>query len=410
MFFGIHHYSDASFTIARPSTLNFGLVGHWTFDGTDVTDKVYDKSGQGNHGYFIGGATTTAKVKGKIGQALNFDGVDDYVDMGNTNSLRITGTTISVSAWVRPTTSSVYKGVVAKYGSVGQRSYLLYLTNTYKPSFLIVSGGSVYHNDGAGNTDTVPKNEWSFLTGTFDGRYVRIYRNGVLKHTTDIGTSGNAIDDSTTQPAEMGRYDDSGNYYNNSIDEVRIYNRALSASEVKALYNQSASKFNKTPTNTLTQGLVGHWTFDGADTKWTTNTVVDRSGNGNTGTMTNMSTSTSPAKGKIGQALKFDGVDDNISTNINIGTADKKTFSGWYKFNSLGAGWKVLVLEDNSFDSQKYVGITTGGTGSENRIDLRQSYNEGASAFSTSYTLNPLNLNQWYNIGGVRDKENGFLK
>src|SRR3989344_2013408 len=106
MFFGIYHYSDASFKISRPSTLNSGLVGHWTFDGADVTDKVYDKSGQGNHGYFIGGATTTAKVKGKIGQALKFDGVDDYVDVMNSSSLDITSDKLTLSAWIKPNTIS----------------------------------------------------------------------------------------------------------------------------------------------------------------------------------------------------------------------------------------------------------------------------------------------------------------
>ena len=61
--------------------LNQGLVGWWTFDGKDVTDKVYDRSGQGNHGYFEGGATSSAKVAGKVGQGLQFDGTDDYVDV-----------------------------------------------------------------------------------------------------------------------------------------------------------------------------------------------------------------------------------------------------------------------------------------------------------------------------------------
>src|SRR3989344_5103673 len=94
-----YNTASASFTISRPPTNNLGLVGHWTFDGADVTDKVYDKSGQGNHGYFIGGATTTAKVKGKIGQALKFDGVDDYVSSGSSVNLN---NGVTFSAWIKP--------------------------------------------------------------------------------------------------------------------------------------------------------------------------------------------------------------------------------------------------------------------------------------------------------------------
>ena len=78
--------------------------------------------------------------------------------------------------------------------------------------------------------------------------------------------------------------------FDGSLDDVRIYNRTLSASEVKQLYLQGSSlKQNITPrkgTNTgtysLDSGLVGHWTFDGKDTAWNSNTTQDKSGQGNT--------------------------------------------------------------------------------------------------------------------------------
>ena len=75
------------------TSLASGLVGHWTFDGPDITTSITDRSGQGNNGYFIGGATSSAKVSGKLGQALTFDGVDDRmvftpfdINMGTVNS------------------------------------------------------------------------------------------------------------------------------------------------------------------------------------------------------------------------------------------------------------------------------------------------------------------------------------
>ena len=69
----------SSANLDNGSSLERGLVGHWTFDGADVTTVVADRSGQGNNGYFIGGATLSAKVIGKLGQALRFDGADDYL-------------------------------------------------------------------------------------------------------------------------------------------------------------------------------------------------------------------------------------------------------------------------------------------------------------------------------------------
>ena len=67
----------------------------------------------------------------------------------------------------------------------------------------------------------------------------------------------------------------------------------------------------------IQSGLVGYWTFDGKDTSWTnstTATTLDKSGNGNTGTLTNMLQSTAPVPGKIGQALKFDGSSGYVQT------------------------------------------------------------------------------------------------
>src|SRR3990167_10648625 len=101
-------------------------------------------------------------------------------------------------------------------------------------------------------------------------------------------------------------------------------------------YNTSDATFKISRPSTLNSGLVGHWTFDGADTNWTTNTVVDRSGNGNTGAMVNMSTTTSPAKGRIGQALKFKNTNEYISVaDPASGILDPSyiTISAWIKLN-----------------------------------------------------------------------------
>jgi Concanavalin A-like lectin/glucanases superfamily len=70
--------SSANLTMGTTLGPANGLVGHWTFDGADVTDKVYDRSGQGNNGYWNGSATSSAKTIGKLGQALNFNGTTNF--------------------------------------------------------------------------------------------------------------------------------------------------------------------------------------------------------------------------------------------------------------------------------------------------------------------------------------------
>src|SRR5690606_20679208 len=98
-------------------------------------------------------------------------------------------------------------------------------------------------------------------------------------------------------------------YANGVIDEPRIYNRALSADEVKNLYDLGTPQtVNASQNSSMTSGLVGEWSFNGADISGTT--AYDRSGSGNNGTLTNGPT---PTFGKVGQALSFDGTDDYIS-------------------------------------------------------------------------------------------------
>ena len=100
---------------------------------------------------------------------------------------------------------------------------------------------------------------------------------------------------------------------------------------------RAAAVINKLPSSLgLATNLVGHWTMDGKDINWTANTMTDKSGNGNTGTLTNMSTTTSPTIGKIGQGLKFDGVNDFIASG-DIDVSDI-TVSAWIKANGWGDG------------------------------------------------------------------------
>jgi hypothetical protein len=133
-----------------------------------------------------------------------------------------------------------------------------------------------------------------------------------------------------------------------SIDEVRIYNRALSATEITQLYKQGASKFATSPTTSLTSGLVGYWTLDGKDTPWTSATAAttkDRSGNSNTGTLTNMYQATSTVAGKLGQGLSFDVYDRD--TNLYLDTPSRMQLLAPLNLQS------VLVLKSGKFSKLK---------------------------------------------------------
>jgi hypothetical protein len=229
--------------ISQNNKLTSGLVGQWSFNGLDVTDKVYDRSGQGNNGYIIGQATSSAKTVGKVGQALSFDGVNDYVDIGmNIGLLMESAPAITMTAWLKPRgyptgragalTFIIHTIVVAEIG--GRLGF--------QDGNLEVGGRSVSTIDSFQSaTTTFPElNTWHFATGVLDfaNNKIEIYIDGVLKITKTVTFANSTYAHGfSTNKDTIGSYIDTTEFFNGSIDEVRIYNRALSASEVARLYN-----------------------------------------------------------------------------------------------------------------------------------------------------------------------------
>lgn len=213
-------------TLRQPSN-NLGLVGLWSFDGPDVTTTVTDRSGQNNHGYFSGGATTTAKVMGKIGQALRFDGVDDTV----TFSSDLIGTgNVTTCAWVylnAPMTNGAYQTIF---------NTVYYAMSYYfaSPDYYI----SVTSNDSNAHLSQLSSNPvrvWNHICNVRPGAAstnTTVYLNGVSLGAGNDGDPASAFNLSIGGDNQNARQ-----YFNGKIDDPRIYNRLLTATEIKQLYN-----------------------------------------------------------------------------------------------------------------------------------------------------------------------------
>ena len=219
-----------------------GLVGEWHFD-EGAGSVVEDSSGNGNDGV-IRGATW---VKGKYGGALSFDGVDDYVEVPDSPSLDITDA-ITIELWVNPTTLGDWDLMVHKINAYGiGYSFVDYpgiLGDRGKFEFHILKSLTDYWTCGNSVSSPIPGN-WYHVIGTFNGTQHKIYVNGNLEgtvsytgpfYTTDYPFifGGYFYHIIPTHPQEyLQKY-----LFNGIIDEVRIYNRALSAEEVKDYYEQ----------------------------------------------------------------------------------------------------------------------------------------------------------------------------
>ena len=299
---------------SRKDTLTSGLVGYWTFDGPDMAGTVaYDKSGQGNNGTLTNGPV---RATGKIGQGTSLDGSNDYAQVPANSSLDITDN-ITLAAWVYRKSAPNKHGVISKVNSGENNAvYELSLGTDNTVEFFSTNGTPV----SVLSTGVVSLNTWQHVAATRNGTTVSFYINGVLDSTGTMsgtfGSGGYVLVGAGSQSAGSPI-----NMLNGTIDDARVYNRALSADEVKRLYKMGGTfTINTTRKDTLTEGLIGHWTFDGPDVAGVT--AYDRSGNTNSGTLTNGPVRTT---GRIGQGLFFNATNNNRVNAGNIGAFDNQT-------------------------------------------------------------------------------------
>ena len=215
-----------------------------SWDGTPL--EVLDSSGQGNHGTACGGATTVAP--GKFGTHCgSFDGINGYVDCGNGSSL--SSTRITVSAWLYPKefpTGTHNKHYIGKWGpAVSQSEYICYFATGQngKVEFQIRNNAGQYNQ--YRSTAALSLNTWSHVVMTWDGSDIKIYVNGI-EGGTYISNQFDGDIRTSTADLRLG-YDSysagqgwSDALYNGTIDEVAIYNRALTASEILEHYKRGA--------------------------------------------------------------------------------------------------------------------------------------------------------------------------
>ena len=221
--FESRYSAETTATIPTPST---GLVAAYGFDEANGA-YVQDASGSGNYGGIAGAVRTT---EGYFGNALKFDGVNDWISIPNSPSLALAAG-MTLEAWVYPTTwmsglsTVVMKEQPATSTSAGTETYLLAANNsTNQPMSAVRTGSEVAVG---GNTQVLP-NQWTHLATTYDGQYQSLYVNGVL--VSMIAQTG-AITPSTGS-LKIGGNCIWGGFFQGYIDEVRIYNRALSNAEI----------------------------------------------------------------------------------------------------------------------------------------------------------------------------------
>ncbi len=222
--------NEATATVSAPPVT--GLVAAYGFDtGSGTTTP--DQSGTGNNGTLSNATWTTTS---KYGQALAFNGTNASVTIPDTNSLDLT-TGMTLEAWVHPTALGNNWSTAILKEATGSMSYGLYANGgdggTKVPTGEIVNGGFRL----APGTSPLALNTWSHLATTYDGTTLRLFVNGV--QAGQLATAGTIT--TSTGALKIGGNATWGEWFQGEIDEVRIYNRALNATEITADMNTSIS-------------------------------------------------------------------------------------------------------------------------------------------------------------------------
>ena len=371
-----------------------GLVGWWPFNG-----NANDESGNGNDGT-VNGSTLTADRFGSAGSAYSFDGVNDYIQTSFSGIP--SKKSRSFSFWFKGTNSS--EKVILSYGSDTSIPYSYFNVWTgwqcQGISADIGFAAKTYNSQ----INNLNWNHYVVVVDTIIGQTlndIQIFENGQLLSSSCYIVGGETeLNTQLTFPLTMGKIHFlDNNYLNGSLDDIAIYNRALSQEEITALYTgepvNPPTACNPLPSN-LQNGLVGYWPFCG--------NANDESGNGNNGTV-NGANSTEDRFGVSGSAYSFDGIGDNVLID-SMPFCVNYTFNCWLRCDTIFTPYPEIYNTSNANENNRLHLVGNIYPFNEQGKVFTGDDNNGNLATSTS----KVNDNNWNMITVIYDYTNSNVK
>ncbi len=376
-----------------------GLVGWWPFNG-----NANDESGNGNHG-IVNGATLGSDRYSNANSAYYFNGSQSIV-VPDASSFQLNYVTLSV--WFRTSDQSASSLLYKTDSGALNEQFACELNYTSASTNLwSVKNGNNCTNPGIGwqeiNFDSsLFDNSWHNIICTYDGVISNMYLDGNLVATSAFSIG---VIDPCGGELNIGKAYNSAHYFDGSIDDIGIWNRALTQQEVVNLYAASIPPpCNPLPTN-LTAGLVGYWPFCG--------NANDESGNGNNA-IVNGAMLTNDRFGSLNSAYDFnrslnDGIDYTSVTQL-YPSLNSYSLSVW--FNSIDDSYS----EQDVIRNGCYIG--TGNLGyclylSDHFGSKKISFDVGGSGLSGGYIhaddISPLQDSTWYHVVATVDRNANVL-
>jgi len=388
-----------------------GIIDNVKIFNRILSSSEIDSEYRSIHGQMINMSASSDWVDGAqpnsnqkpLGKALDFDGSDDYVTVADTNNSLDFTDSFTIEAWLYidslPTSGNI-KSITTKWVSnTGWDLRLFNNSGTQKIGFGI---------DGAerDTSYTLPTSQWIHFVGvhnaTSDVDY--FYLNGVQIASITSSTTDASANAATT---EIGRMNSTyGRYFDGKIDEVKLFDSAISTAQIKKEYNRGVSVAMGVGKNVNigATGPVGYWKLD----EGSAYTAFDSSGNNKTGTLGVGNSAPTWTDGKVGKALSFDGINDYVpittSTTGIMGSAfTSATAEAWVYLTGTPSSTSY-IFEDGTTDGWIVIGVNTS---SQPFVQTRQAASPYTSVYATSSTA--LSLNTWYHITGIVDASNLYL-
>lgn len=360
-----------------------GLIGYWKFnEGTG--NVTIDSSGNNNNGTLSG----TSWIDGKYGNALSFDGIDNYVAIPDLYSS--CPTEITVSAWINsPLTTTLPDGeAIIRHCRNGEFGLQLFSSGV---AGMLIKTTSATPLDVRWN---ISSNEWHQIVGTWKkGDSLKLYVDGVLVNQTAVPDE--FLYNAFWIDAAIGSDYRWKDFFNGTLDEMMVYNRSLNAEEIMLHYLLPPPETVNQIMPDWRNGLIGYWKLDEGNGS----TTNDSSGNGINGTLNGPTWS----EGQFGKALSFDGNDDYVvMDDLHDENVTSLTISAWinspfdqigYVFYSGTYGEFLLGNGQQAYDQPEITGNDT--------ADFSVHLSNGImyDVFST-----PMTPNTWHFLTGVWTK------
>ena len=361
-----------------------GLVANYQFNG-----NVIDASGNGNNGT-VNGATLTTDRLGNANSAYSFNGSTDYIDIPHSSSLTFTANAISISFWAKiiSVPGSGFNGIIVskQSGSGASQSGIDVFDNTSQTVGLRAgTSGGTY---AGGSMPSVSLNQYHHFVLIYDNGTSASYLDGVQ---TMNSSGGTATIGANTLDLLIGKANWSNINavnFNGVIDEMQIYNRALTSTEVTQIFSGTCGSID------ITTGLVASYDFNG--------NANDLSSNGNNGTI-NGATLTTDRFGNANSAYLFNGsssyIDVMNSSSLNFSNNISFSISSWIKLSGSNSNYSGIVSKmDNSGNGYQFI---VGNNSVLNK--LATEFGQGGTGVSLEGNQN-LNDGNWHNVIFIADR------